>query len=140
MSQQVIHTAISEQPLDPGAAEAAVWTSTAGAVVGFSGIVRNHDGGQGVTALRYSAHPQAENTLQQVAEAVAEDHPQVRFWVAHRIGDLSIGDYALVAACASAHRAEAFAACAALVERVKAEVPIWKEQFFTDGSREWVGL
>lgn len=136
----VIHTSVSAEPLSQGQAEAEVWASDCGGVVVFSGIVRNHDGGRGVRALNYTAHPSAEQVLAEVCGVVAEKHPQVRVWAAHRTGALQIGDHALVAACASAHRAEAFAACAELVEEVKAQVPIWKEQLYTDGTKDWVGL
>lgn len=136
----VIFAGLSQTPLDLGRAEAEVWASTAGAVVVFSGIVRNHDAGLSVDRLNYTAHPSAEKVLHQAAEETAAAHPEVRLWVSHRIGELHIGDHALVASCASAHRAEAFAACADLVENVKKSVPIWKEQFYSDGTKSWVGL
>lgn len=110
-----------------------------GAVVGFSGVVRDHDGGRAVTALSYSAHPSAGQVFQTLMTQIARDFPGTRLWAQHRIGDLRIGDPALVCAVAAAHRGLAFAACSALVDRVKAEVPIWKEQFFADGGVEWVG-
>ena len=105
----------------------------------FSGIVRDHDGGQSVSSLSYTAHPSAEDVLGRVVHEVSRSHPEVRLWAAHRVGGLVVGDHALVAAVASAHRAQAFTACAELVERIKAEVPIWKHQRFDDGSDEWVG-
>lgn len=137
---RVILAQLSDQPLTPAQAESEVWAARSGAVVGFSGIVRNHDQGQPVHRLSYTAHPSAAEAIQQVATEVAARFPTVRVWVAHRIGELGIGDHALVAAVASAHRAEAFQACAELVEQTKQQVPIWKEQFFADGSKEWVGL
>ncbi|TLP98145.1 molybdenum cofactor biosynthesis protein MoaE [Nesterenkonia salmonea] len=136
----LVHAAISSDSLSPAQAEAEVWSRDCGGVVVFSGIVRDHDGGKSVTALNYTAHPSAEETLEQVCQRLAMAHPGVRFWAAHRVGPLQIGDHALVAGCASAHRAEAFAACAELVEQIKAEVPIWKEQLYTDGTKDWVGI
>ncbi|EXF25738.1 molybdenum cofactor biosynthesis protein MoaE [Nesterenkonia sp. AN1] len=138
--ERVILARLSDEPLSPAEAEAEVWAERAGAVVGFSGIVRNHDQGQPVHRLSYTAHPSAAEAIAQVAVDVAARFPTVRVWVAHRVGELGIGDHALVAAVASAHRAEAFQACAELVEATKQQVPIWKEQFFADGSKEWVGL
>ncbi|NLS09522.1 molybdenum cofactor biosynthesis protein MoaE [Nesterenkonia sp. MY13] len=135
-----VHTAISETALDPAQAEEEAWSEECGAVVVFSGIVRDHDGGRSVNRLSYSAHPSAADVLAEVCQSISSRHPGVRIWAAHRVGDLAIGDHALVAACASAHRAEAFAACAELVEEIKAEVPIWKKQFYTDGSTDWVGI
>ncbi|GAA2249366.1 molybdenum cofactor biosynthesis protein MoaE [Herbiconiux moechotypicola] len=118
--------------------ERAVESAAAGAVVTFAGVVRDHDEGRGVAALSYTAHPEAEAALRASAERVAEAHPEVSIAVVHRVGDLVVGDLALAAAVASAHRAAAFAACAALIDDVKASVPIWKEQSFDDGSSEWV--
>ncbi|APT91694.1 molybdopterin converting factor [Corynebacterium phocae] len=116
-------------------------TPADGAVVRFDGVVRNHDGGRGgVELLTYTAHPSAQAEIERVAADVAGGYPDVRLWCAHRTGDLCVGELAFVVLAASAHRAHAFAAAAALADRVKAEVPIWKEQIFTDGHVNWVGL
>ncbi|GGK44429.1 molybdenum cofactor biosynthesis protein MoaE [Nocardia camponoti] len=128
---------ISDAPLDPSAVEAAVDGPEFGGVVVFTGKVRNHDGGQEVSALEYSAHPQAERFLAQVCAEVAEKSG-LPVAAAHRIGALTIGDLAIVVAVAAPHRAEAFATCAELVDRIKHEVPIWKRQLFADGLSEWV--
>ncbi|ALE91678.1 molybdenum cofactor biosynthesis protein MoaE [Arthrobacter alpinus] len=141
---EVVFAQLSTAPISVDAAIAAVESDTAGAVVTFSGVVRNHDGGKQVQRLRYSAHPLAHAVLGDVVSSLIagaadpDGHP-VRVWVSHRVGPLEIGEPALVCAVASSHRAEAFDLCSALVERIKAEVPIWKEQFFSDGSIEWVG-
>ncbi|GMA25282.1 molybdenum cofactor biosynthesis protein B [Luteimicrobium album] len=121
-----------------GSLSALVRDDTAGAVATFTGYVRDHDEGRGVVHLHYEGHPEAAAVLARVAAGVAERHG-VRLAVVHRLGDLHVGDVAVVAAVASAHRAEAFAAVAELVDELKAHVPIWKEQGFTDGSKEWVG-
>jgi molybdopterin synthase catalytic subunit len=118
---------------------AAVTSDDAGAVVSFSGIVRDHDGGRTVTRLDYEAHPSAEGILQSVAESIAAEFSGLRIAIEHRTGSLEVGDLALACAVASAHRAEAFVACARLVDEVKAQVPIWKQQHFADGTTEWVG-
>ncbi|RVW11627.1 molybdenum cofactor biosynthesis protein MoaE [Prescottella agglutinans] len=130
---------ISAEPLDPAAVDAAVAGPEHGAVVVFTGVVRDHDGGRSVSALEYQAHPDAERFLRQCCEQVSE-RTGLPVAAVHRVGQLTIGDLALVAAVAAPHRAEAFAACAELVERIKAEVPIWKRQRFTTGVSEWVGL
>ena len=139
-TSQVISATVSEEPLCSAVAERLTWSPDCGAVVTFSGIVRNHDDGKSVTSLGYSAHPTAAAVLAGVADAVAAKYDGVRIWVGHRTGSLDIGDAALVAAVASAHRGTAFAACSELVDTVKANVPIWKEQGFTDGTTEWVGV
>ena len=121
------------------AAECAVMVSSraSGAVVTFEGVVRDHDEGRGVTALHYEGHPSAGDVAREVAEQIAAEHPAATIAVQHRVGDLDVGDVALACAVASAHRAEAFAACAALVDLVKQRLPIWKRQAFTDGPDEW---
>ncbi|BCW44373.1 molybdenum cofactor biosynthesis protein MoaE [Arthrobacter sp. StoSoilB5] len=141
---EVVSAVLSAEPISVEQAIAAVESDTAGAVVSFSGVVRNHDSGKPVDRLSYSAHPTAHRIMSDVvAELVAEHSGEaqqpVRIWAAHRIGMLEIGDPALVCAVAAAHRGQAFAVCAELVDRVKAQVPIWKEQFFSDGTVEWVG-
>lgn len=135
----IVHAAVSSEPIDADTAWTAVETDTTGAVVTFGGVVRNHDGGRDVTRLSYTAHPTAAATMRELAEQVAARHPGTRLWVAHRIGELAIGDSALIAAAASSHRGEAFDACRDLVETVKHGIPVWKEQFFADGDTEWVG-
>ncbi|WP_019930306.1 molybdenum cofactor biosynthesis protein MoaE [Nocardia sp. BMG111209] len=130
-------TRIDERPLDPAEVEQAVSGPEYGAVVVFTGKVRDHDSGQPVSALEYSAHPQAEQFLHRVCAEVARESG-LPVAVAHRIGALTIGDLAVVAAVAAPHRAEAFATCAALIDRIKHEVPIWKRQQFADGMSEWV--
>lgn len=136
----VLHAGVSDEPLDLNLALAAVGSADCGAVVGFGGVVRNHDGGRQVDRLGYSAHPSAGSVIADIAAEIAEKYDGIRIWVAHRTGPLDIGDPALVAAVASGHRGEAFAACTELVDTVKARAPIWKEQFFVDGTVEWVGV
>ena len=147
-SFEVVHAVLSAEPISVDQAIAAVESDTAGAVVSFSGVVRNHDGGKPVRRLSYSAHPTAHQVMADVvAQLVAEQAPDdadgaaqpVKIWAAHRIGMLEIGDPALVCAVSAAHRGQAFAVCTELVDRIKEQVPIWKEQFFTDGTVEWVG-
>lgn len=140
MSAVVLRAELDAQPIVLAEHEALVAHQAAGAVVGFVGAVRNHDGGRSVTRLEYSAHPTAAQVLADVAAEIARDASGVRaIAVSHRIGTLEIGDAALVAAVAADHRAAAFATCALLVETVKARLPVWKHQFFVDGSDEWVG-
>lgn len=115
-------------------------TPETGAVVVFDGIVRNHDSGRGVTLLTYTAHPTAQEEIERVAADVAAAFPAVRLWCAHRTGPLEIGESAFIVAAASAHRKDAFEAASTCADRVKAEVPIWKEQSHGDGSTNWVGL
>jgi molybdopterin synthase catalytic subunit len=130
--------AVLDQPLDLAAHEAAVADPRAGAVVSFQGVVRDHDDGRAVTLLEYEGHPTAAAVLHEVADEIAADPAVYAVAVSHRVGVLRIGDVALVAAVSTAHRAAAFAACARLVDEVKARLPIWKRQHFADGTDEWV--
>jgi molybdopterin synthase catalytic subunit len=134
----VIRTALVDEPLSVTEHEAAVAHASAGAVVSFAGVVRDHDGGRGVVRLTYEAHPSAAAVLAEVAADLAKDPAVLGLAVSHRIGELGIGDVALAAAVATGHRAEAFAICARLVDEVKARLPVWKHQHFTDGTDEWV--
>jgi len=134
----VVLAGVTSDPISVEACTAAVASPHAGAVVTFAGVVRDHDEGRGVDWLHYTGHPTADAIAKEVAAEIAATHPGTRIAVQHRIGDLVVGDVALACGVASAHRAEAFAACAALVDEIKARVPIWKEQGFADGSTEWV--
>ncbi|MEI7913191.1 MAG: molybdenum cofactor biosynthesis protein MoaE [Mycobacteriaceae bacterium] len=136
---RVLRAEVTETPISLSEHEALVATDEAGAVVGFAGVVRNHDGGRAVRSLEYSAHPGAQQTLFEIlAEVAARGHGVSAVAASHRVGALEIGDAALVVAVAADHRAAAFEACARLVDAVKERIPVWKHQFFTDGSDEWV--
>lgn len=129
---------ISEQALDVAAHEAAVAHPGAGASVVFCGVVRHADRGRAVVELEYQGHPSAAQVLREVADEAAADGDVLAVAVSHRVGVLAVGDVALVAAVATAHRGEAFAVCTRLVEQVKHRLPIWKRQVFADGTDEWV--
>jgi len=115
-----------------------VRSNTAGAVVTFSGDVRDNDHGREVLSLSYEAHPSAQALLEKVADQIAKQYDVLSVAVAHRHGDIAIGEAALVAAVSAKHRKAAFDACGALVDEVKAQIPIWKHQIFADGTDEWV--
>jgi molybdopterin synthase catalytic subunit len=135
--------AVRDAPLSVDEVFAAVGDPAAGGTVLFTGTVRDHDGhadGAAVTRLAYSAHPTAEAALRKVAERVAADFPVRALAAVHRVGELRVGDLAVVVAVSCAHRAEAFAACRRLIDDLKSEVPIWKHQSFADGSEDWVGV
>ena len=131
--------AIRHTELSVDEVRAAVAGPGAGGIALFAGAVRETDHDQGVTGLSYSAHPSAEAELRRVAEMVAEKFSVLGIAAVHRVGDLAIGDLAVVVAVSCPHRAEAFDACRALIDELKASVPIWKHQHFSDGTSEWVG-
>lgn len=130
---------IRETPLSVDEVFAAVGDSAAGGTALFVGTVRDHDGGVDVARLGYSSHPTAEAELRRVAEKVAADFPVRAMAAVHRVGDLEVGDLAVVVAVSCPHRGDAFAACRRLIDDLKAEVPLWKHQTFSDGTQEWVG-
>ncbi len=130
---------IRSTPLSIDEVRSAVGDEQAGAVVLFVGTVRDHDHGKAVDLVEYTCHPSAPAALQRLAERFAR-HEQVRgVAVVHRVGPLAVGELAVVAAVGAVHRAEAFAVCRSLIDELKATVPIWKHQTFTDGTDEWVG-
>ena len=111
-----------------------------GAVATFIGQIRDHDpeASGTVDRLEYSAHPDAESILRKIVEEL--ERPEVRIAVSHRTGSVAVGEPALIACVAAAHRQPAYEVSRELVERVKAEVPIWKHQVAADGSKNWQGL
>ena len=133
---------IVDQPLDLLFHVEHVSGPRAGAVATFVGLVRDHDPSvEGrVTGLDYTAHPTAQDVLERLAAAAAESQDVIGVAVSHRIGHLGVGEAAIVAAVSTAHRAEAFDVCRALVEAVKAELPVWTREVLEDGSHVWVGL
>ena len=131
--------ALRDTPLSVDEVLAAVADPGAGGVVSFTGLVRDSDGGRDVRELEYVAHPDAVGALQRVAQAVADALPVVGLAAVHRTGLLAVGDVAVVVAASAPHRAEAFEAARRLIDDLKATVPVWKRQVFTEGDEEWVG-
>lgn len=131
--------AIRDTPLSVDEVFRAVGDDAAGGTALFVGTVRDHDGGADVDGLGYSCHPSAEAELRRVAEKVVASHAVRALAAVHRVGDLAVGDLAVVVAVSCAHRGEAFEACRRLIDDLKSEVPIWKHQKFSDGTEEWVG-
>ena len=126
------------EPLSVDEVHAAVADPAAGAIALFVGTVRDHDHGRAVAELSYSAHPSGAEQLRAVAEKVAARFPVRALAALHRTGDLDVGDLAVVVAASADHRDEAFKACRALIEDLKANVPVWKKQLFAEGESEWV--
>ncbi|CAN5235807.1 molybdenum cofactor biosynthesis protein MoaE [soil metagenome] len=131
--------AIRDTPLDPVEVLGALSDVSAGGVTLFVGAVRDQDQGKQVAGLEYSAHPSAMDRLREVCEAVASRYDVHGVAAVHRVGRLELGDAAVIVATSAGHRAEAFEASRALIDELKATVPIWKHQIFADGSDEWVG-
>lgn len=145
MQEPVRIARVSDRPLSVDSLLAEVNDPAVGGIVLFIGTVRDHDKDQSATdrsvrSLDYSAHPLAEQRLAEVAHRAAAVAGVRAVAVEHRVGHLEIGDLAVVIAVGAEHRAEAFDACRQLIDELKAGVPIWKEQTFTDGVSEWVGL
>jgi molybdopterin synthase catalytic subunit len=137
---QIRLIAVRDTALSVDEVRAAIADPAAGGEVFFVGTVRDHDSDRGVIGLSYSAHPSAADELRRSAESIAAKYPDaIGVAAVHRVGDLAVGDLAVVVGVSCAHRAEAFHACHALIDELKATVPVWKHQRFSDGSDEWVG-
>lgn len=130
---------LRETPLDVAEVLGALEDPGSGGLTLFIGRVRDHDRGLGVRGLEYSAHPTALDALRSVCVAVAERYDVHAVAAVHRVGRLALGDIAVIVATTSAHRGTSFDASRALIDSLKAEVPIWKHQKFADGTEEWVG-
>lgn len=138
--RQVRLCAVRDTPLSVDEVLAAVSDRSAGGTAAFVGTVRDVDHERSVTALSYSAHPTAFDQLRQVCDDVAGRHEVVALAAVHRVGDLAVGDLAVVVAVSARHRGQAFDAARDLIDTLKQTVPIWKHQTFDDGEQEWVGL
>lgn len=132
---------VTSEPLSVDRAIAAVSHPSAGGIAVFIGVVRDHADGKPVARLDYEAHGVlAEKELRAVLDEVQRAQPEARLYAMHRIGELRIGDLAIVVAASAPHRAEAFAACREAIEQIKKRVPIWKKEWAEDGSTSWVNL
>jgi len=129
--------AVTTAPLDlPGLThELAKMAAADGALTSFVGLVRDHNQGRRVSYLEYEAYePLAVRTLQLIVEEARAAWPTARLAVHHRTGRLEIGEASIIIVAASPHRADAFAACRYMIERVKQIVPIWKHEHFEGGD------
>lgn len=134
------HVRVLAEPLSLDRVVDAVRSPDAGGLVTFTGMVRRHSRGQAIERLEYEAYgPMAELVMRALCDEIAAEVPGARLAVEHRVGVLAIGDVAVVIAASAPHRAEAFAACRAMIDRLKDRVPIWKKEVGEDGA-EWVGL
>jgi molybdopterin synthase catalytic subunit len=130
---------IRDTALDVGEVYESVLGQDSGGIALLVGTVRDHDGGRSVRSLEYDAHPTALTRLREVVDEVVAKHPVQAVAAVHRTGALEVGDIAVIVAVACAHRGAALAACRQLIDELKARVPIWKRQVFTEGDEEWVG-
>ena len=113
-------------------------THQAGAVASFSGDVRDNDADKSVTSLTYEVHPSAQSVIDEITHRIAAKHDVLGVAVAHRYGEIPIGETAFAVVVSAVHRGPAIAACEEIVSIVKSELPIWKYQVFADGTNEWV--
>ena len=135
---ELVYAVVTDAPVNIAELSKLVTNPHSGAVVTFCGDVRNHDGGKEVASLLYEIHPSAPEQIKLIAESIIDRFEIEKVAVAHRYGNIAIGETAFAVAVSAAHRQAAFDACAAIVDEVKAKLPIWKHQKFTDGSDEWV--
>ena len=132
-------TYLTDHPIEPSLLVKRVLRDSDGAYVLFEGVVRNHHEGKAVESIFYDAYrPMAEKEMDRIVRDVEAEFPDVALAVVHRLGHLVVGDSSIAIVAASPHRAEAFAACRMVIDRVKETVPIWKKERGPDGE-EWVG-
>jgi molybdopterin synthase catalytic subunit len=132
-------TRVQESPLSLDDVSQAVADPAAGAVCTFTGTVRDHSDAGSVTGLTYEAwHELAEQRLAELANEMLERWPLCRVAIVHRVGELAVGEASVIVAVSAAHRAEAFEACRHGIERLKADVPIWKKEGLVSGDAHWV--
>jgi molybdopterin synthase catalytic subunit len=130
---------LTDDPIDAAALVRSVMRSSDGAYVLFEGVVRNHHEGKAVESIFYDAYrPMAEKEIEKIVDEVQRAHADVAIAVLHRLGHLVVGDASIAIVATSPHRAEAFAACRMIIDRIKETVPIWKKERGPDGE-EWVG-
>jgi molybdopterin synthase catalytic subunit len=130
---------LTDEPIDTAALVRRVMRPSDGAYVLFDGVVRNHHEGHAVESILYEAYrPMAEKEIDKIVTNTSDQYPDVAMSVLHRLGHLGVGDSSIAIVCAAPHRAEAFAACRMLIDRIKETVPIWKKERGPDGE-EWVG-
>lgn len=131
---------LTDKPIDPAALRVELENDSAGACVTFEGIVRNHNDGRSVLRLEYEAYPALANKEgEEIVSAALERFDILGATCVHRTGALEIGGMAVWVGVASAHRGAAFEACRYIIDTVKQRVPIWKREFYADGTVEWVG-
>ena len=129
---------VGPAPLDAARVASALARPDEGAVTMFVGIVRDHNAGRRVLWLEYEAYvPLALKSFEQIGREAATRWPTARLAIHHRTGRVDIGEASVVIAAASAHRAEAFAACRYAIERLKQIAPIWKHEYF-EGGESWI--
>ena len=129
---------LTHHPIDLASLLSIVEAPEHGGIACFIGRVRDHHGGLAVLRLEYDAYePMAEVECARIVAEAARNWP-VAVALQHRVGPLTIGDVAVAVVAASAHREEAFAACRHVIEEVKRRVPVWKKEFYADGSVAWV--
>jgi len=135
---ELVYAVVTDAPVNIAELSKLVTNPQSGAVVTFCGDVRNHDGGKEVASLLYEIHPSAPEQIKLIAESIIDRFDIEKVAVAHRYGNIAIGETAFAVAVSAAHRQAAFDACAAIVDEVKAKLAIWKHQKFTDGTDQWV--
>jgi len=130
---------LTDHPIDPQELVRTVMRASDGAYVLFEGVVRNHHDGKAVESIFYDAYrPMAEKEMSRIVDTVRTEFPETAVAVVHRLGRMAVGDSSIAIVAASPHRAEAFAACRTIIDRIKETVPIWKKERGPDGE-EWVG-
>lgn len=132
---------VRDEPLSTDEALAAVRHARAGAIALFLGVVRDHHEGKAVRRLDYEAFRELANKeMQRILAELTQAHPETRIAALHRVGELAVGEVAVIVAASAPHRDAAFSACRKAIDQIKERVPIWKREWASDGEPTWVNL
>ena len=135
----MIFAEVSSDPIDTDALLARVGSDEDGAALLFIGVVRDHAEGRKVTGMRYDVYAEmATEVLREIALEASIPLGTDRIAVAHRFGELKIGEISVGIAVSSPHRAETYEASRFVIEEIKKRLPVWKKEHYVDGVSEWV--
>ncbi len=134
-----IHVQVTTEKIDIAAAVERVMDAAHGAIDLFAGTVRNNHNGKDVTGITYDVHEKlAEKVLREICLDAAWLWPGTSYAVLHYKGELPVGGTSIVIAVSAPHRAESFDACRYVIEEIKAQAPVWKQEHYLDGKSEWL--
>ena len=130
---------LTEGPVNLTSVVVAVVDERAGAIATFIGTVRAQSRGREVIALEYEAYEEmAEDVMAEIAADVTERYELCKVAITHRLGRVEVGETSVAIAVSAPHRQDALAACADVIEALKARVPLWKKELY-EGGEEWIG-
>ena len=129
---------ITEKIIEPETLRQTMLSSSAGAYCSYEGWVRDHNEGNDVNALRYTAYKELAQMVGYEILYEAESKFQVKSAIAHRVGDLSVADIAVWVGVTAHHRGDTFLACRYIIDNIKHRLPVWKKEVYSNGEERWI--